>query len=180
MLTLSTSGSVFEKNPRRLQEVRCRPLADAIYKRVFGDLITIKRHEREDAYLLDKEFAMDVTITLPIGLVLTGQEKFLSQKYAKYRSVTIEHMQNPATNEKGDWFKMAVQFYFVGYESADGKTFSPWIMLNWPSIVNATAKGAIHWIDNRNKDGHARASFRYCVMDKIPESCVIAKDVGAE
>lgn len=163
----------FERDPRRKQELRCRPYADKIYRQTFGKDIQIKRFEREDNFLLDKQFAMDVQITLTSGLILTGQEKFLSECYAGYRSVTIEDMQNPTTGEKGDWYKMAVQFYFVGYENHIG--FKPWELLNWPAVVLATEQNRIVWYSNKNKDGHARANFKFAKMDKIPPDCIIAK-----
>lgn len=182
MSTLLNSDYNFERNPRRLQELKMRPIADKIYRLTLGDEIEIKRVEREDAYLLDKEFGIDVTITMYSGMVLTGQEKFLSHNYAKYRSVTIEYMQNPITGERGDWFKLAPMFYFVGYMTESGGGFYPWVLVNWPAIVLATGKGKVIWLENANKDGHARASFRYTIMDKIPSDCIIAsnltKDTG--
>jgi hypothetical protein len=163
----------FERDPRRQQELRCRPYADEVYRKLFGKDIDIKRFECEDNYLLDKTFAMDVQITLTSGMILTGQEKFLSQKYASYETVTIEDLQNPATGEHGDWFKMAVQFYFTGYENCKG--FNPWILLNWPAVALATERNKVIWYSNRNKDGHARASFKCAKMKSFPADCIIGK-----
>jgi len=164
----------FEQNWRRKQELAGRPLADRIYCATLGDGIKISRMERDDQKVLDIKFAIDVRLTLPSGQILLGQEKFLSHKYASFQSVTVEYFQNPLTKEPGDWFKLAVQFYFVGYLTADGQEFDPWIMLNWPNVVLTTQAGQIPWQDNRNKDGKARASFRYCRMDQFPPECVIS------
>lgn len=164
----------FEQNWRRKQELIGRPAADQIYRGIFGDGITITRMEREDQVVLDIKFAIDAKLTLLTGQILLGQEKFLSPKYASFQSVTVEYFQNPSIQEPGDWFRLAVQFYFVGYLTPDSLTFNPWILLNWPNVVIATDNGAIHWNDNRNKDGRARASFKWCKMRDFSPECIIA------
>jgi hypothetical protein len=172
MLELQKTGlgsSAFDRNPRRMQEIRCRPYADKIYKSTFGENIGILR---DTNLILDKEFAIDVQIKLDNGQVLLGQEKFLSEVYARFASVTVEYYQNQYTKEPGDWFKMGVQFYFTGYENKTG--FYQYILLNWTQTVLATDAGLITWMHNTNKDGSARASFVYYPMKEFPSSCVIA------
>ena len=176
----ASSASNFERDPRRKQEVAGRPIADAIYYNVFGDDIQIVRMEREEQKVLDIEFAIDAKIVLPTGHILLGQEKFLSQSYAKYRSVTVEYEQNQFTGEPGDWFKLAPQFYFVGYFTKDGLCFDPWIILNWPNTVLATLQEQVYWQDNANRDGRARASFRFCTMEAFPRQCVIASSFARQ
>lgn len=165
------SNANFENNWRRKQELKLRPVADKIYQEVF-EATNIKRCEPEDDHTLDKEFAIDVTLTLQNMMVLTGQEKFLSHNYASFHSVTVEYMNNP--QDKGDWFKLACQFYMTGYANETNTAFEPWVILNWPQVVICTNAGLITWIDNANKDGHARASFRYTNMFTIPSSCIVA------
>jgi hypothetical protein len=160
----------FEKDPRKKQEIRCRPFADDIYKRVFGDLVQIIR---DTDIVLDKEFAIDVRLILSNGMNLLGQEKFLSQHYAKYRSVTVEYYQNQFTKEPGDWFKIGVQIYFVGYEIADG--FLPFVLLDWTKVTLATLQNKLEWHHNKNNDGRAKASFVWTKMDDIPDNCIIAR-----
>ena len=154
------------------QELIGRPIADQIYKDVLGTGISIVRDV--DPYL-DQKLGVDAVLILGNGMRLLGQEKFLSHEYASFRSLTVEHYQNPRTKEKGDWFKLACQFYFVGYLTEDETSFSPWVLANWLSVVLATLAGDVRWIDNRNQDGRARASFRYTIMDDLPYSCVIAQ-----
>lgn len=168
----------FENNWRRQQELRLRPVADKYYSDLFGKEITVNRFEKEDDFILDKEFAMDVRVTFANGLILTGQEKFLSEMYSKYSSVTVEYMQNPKTNETGDWFKLGVQFYFVGYANKTETEFYPWVMLDWAATVLATNKGELSWKSNANGDGHAKASFVYTDMRYIPKHCVIGGCYG--
>lgn len=170
-MMLSSVASAFDRNPRRRQELRGRPIANHIYKDVLG----VTGVYRFDGNALDTEFAVDVRLTLPSGLVLCGQEKFLSAEYAKYHSITVEFEQNQHTHEPGDWFKEACQFYFVGYETLDKQQFSPWIIVNWTSVVLATEAELIKWNTRHNADGKARASFRWCDMHSIPEQCIIAK-----
>jgi hypothetical protein len=172
MQTLQKNDSGFESNWRRQQELRLRPIADRLYKSVFGD-VSIMRKEREDNYLLDKYFAIDFNIALNNGMILNGQEKFLSASCARFHSVTVEYLQDHRTGERGDWFKIASQIYFVGYVDKEETRFEPWVLLNWPQMVISSNLGFINWIDNKNKDGHARASFKYCDMFEIPKNCII-------
>jgi len=170
----------FDTNPRRLQELSGRPIADEIYRDRFGELTQIVRMDRADQKVLDMRFAIDVELTLANGQILLGQEKFLSCKYASHQSVTVEYEQNQFTGEHGDWFRLAVQFYFVGYLTQDGRDFDPWILLNWPNVVIATNERRIPWKDNKNKDGRAKASFRYCSMKRFPLDCVVAGSSQAQ
>lgn len=163
----------FEQNWRRKQELASRPIADKLYRQTFSNDLGISRMEAADQSVLDIKFAIDVKLTLPTGQILLGQEKFLSHQYASYKSATVEHYQNPATEEPGDWFRLAVQFYFVGYLTKDGLNFDPWILLNWPNVVIATHENQIPWRDQRNKDGRARASFKWCAMPQFPSECII-------
>lgn len=165
----------FERDPRRQQEIRCRPYANAIYLRTFGNDIEITRFDSKEKNILDKEFAIDVKIGLGTGMILTGQEKFLSEREAHYNSVTVEYMQDFIKNVPGDWYKLAIQFYFVGYECQSEGTFKPWVILNWSNVVTNTKMGNIKWFDQVNKDGHARASFKYTNINNLPEDCVIAR-----
>jgi hypothetical protein len=149
--------SSFENNWRRKQEIRLRPVADRVYR-----------------HTLDKEFAIDVKLTLDNGQVLTGQEKFLSHRYKNFASVTVEYEQDQDTGEEGDWYRLAVGFYFVGYATEDELDFEPWVLLNWASTVMSTSKGNINWSYNYNQDGSARASFVHYPMRSFPDECVIA------
>lgn len=176
----SNSASRFLDDPRKQHELRMRPVADRIYRTVFGADAAITRYDRADgeAHVLDQTFAIDVQIALPqSGMMLLGQEKFLRERYASFRSVTVEYWQDQATEERGDWFKLACQFYFVGYGDAD--TMDPWIILDWPRLVWATEHDLLRWRSNVNQDGRARASFRYLKMDDIPSSCVMASSHDA-
>lgn len=160
-------------NWRFKQEEKGRPIADKIYRKTFGNDIEISR---EKGSLLDREHAIDVKIVFSNGMVLTGQEKFLSCEQSRYRSVTVEYMQNPKLGEQGDWFKLASQFYFVGYFDEKEENFNPWILLDWPTTVIRTNLGFIKWHDQTNKNDGARASFKYAYMDEIPNVCVIDKN----
>lgn len=152
------------------QELIGRPIADRIYKDVFGADIDIIR----DVAVLDRELGVDAVLIVGSRLRLLGQEKFLSYAYSRFRSITVEHYQNWRTKEEGDWFNLACQFYFTGYLTENEDDFDPWVLANWPAIVFATIQGRVAWQDNKNKDGSARASFRYTIMDDLPADCIMA------
>lgn len=166
------ADSSFDRDPRRRQELAGRPLADAIYTRVLKAK-SIQRfdHVEEETHLLDRVYGIDVEVTLPTGQVLTGQEKFLSASYARYNSLTIEYMQNPTTGECGDWFKLCPDFYAVAYFAEDNTSFAKWAIVDTSLLKLATAYGHIEWQENANKDGRARASFRYIDLSALPATC---------
>jgi hypothetical protein len=112
---------------------------------------------------------------MPNGMILNGQEKFLSNKYSHYNSLTVEYMQNPMINEIGDWFKLAPQFYICGYFNRDMTNFDKYILVDWPKLVICTNNNIVTWRDNNNKDGRARASFKYVDFNDIPDCCTIDK-----
>lgn len=178
MSTLSVNVSDFDANPRRKQEIAGRPVADTIYRNLLKST-SIQRNDQREREVLDRFFAIDVSLTMSNGQILTGQEKFLSPTCARFRSITVEYMQNHQTNEPGDWFKLAPMFYFVGYFTPDYRRFDPWVLIDWPRLVLESNAGRVTWLDNRNKDGMARASFRYTIMDKLPTSCIIGSSFNS-
>jgi hypothetical protein len=168
----------FKNDPRKKQELRGRPIADKIYQQWLGD-VEIDRHEREQGVsVLDLHFAIDGVITTPNGMILTGQEKFLSAMWAHYGSVTIEYWQNQYTHEPGDWFNLACQFYFCGYlnEAQDDFLFA--YIMNLPAMVIATNQGRINWRHNQNNNGRALASFVYTRMADLPGDCIFYHYTG--
>mgnify|MGYP001764897631 CR=1 FL=1 len=137
----------FDNNPRRQQELRGRGIADGIYRNKWGDVDITRSDGWEDA-ALDIEFAIDVTVTMPNGMVLNGQEKFLSHKYSAYSSLTVEYMQNASTDEQGDWFKLAPQFYTCAYFDESGNDFEKYVIVDWAQVVLNSNKGLINWLTN--------------------------------
>jgi hypothetical protein len=153
------------------QEVIGGPIADRIYHSVFGSAATI---ERTHGNQLDKEFSIDGIIRSSDFMPVTFQEKFLSFEYSSFRSLTVEYMQDHQNNEQGNWFHLACQLYFVGYLTESETAFNPWVLVDVVKLNLATIKKEIVWKTNVNKDGRARASFRYVIMDSIPGYCIIA------
>lgn len=184
---------------RFLESRRRHGTANRLYREIFerqgqpllpgDDEVFCSREEFAAGY--DYQLGIDVLLTLANGSMLTLQEKFL---FTKYKTVTVEYMQNPEDCEQGDWFTMKAQLYFVGYdrrhdrlgsqqaldrEISTGRcskchqpfTFQDWILLNWPAVQ---LEDDIRWQDNRNKRNGAMASFRYAPFTEFPSRCVIA------
>jgi hypothetical protein len=165
----------FNNDPRRKQELRLRPACDAIYKQHLH-ITRVKRFDNlqeDERHLLDRYHGIDVVLRLPNGAVVTGQEKFLSHKFSKYETLTAEYYQNQHTKEYGDWFKLASQFYFTGYESVEGGNFCKWVIVNWLSLITDRTL-ASKWNHNANKNGRARASFIYIRFKDIPSRYIVA------
>lgn len=163
----------FENNWRRKQEIKMRPLIDKIYRDVFGN-IEITRFDDYKMNVLDKEFAIDVRLTLPNKQILLGQEKSLSYQYSKFRTLTVEYYQNPSTQETGDWFKLASQIYFCGYCDEEVNSFYPWVLVDWFKLVLLTNQNKIKWFTRQNTKDNAMASFIYTKIDDLPIECLIA------
>lgn len=164
---------------RFIKARRCWPAANLLYRSIYDKLgaplfpgekiIETSLAEFEAGY--DRELGIDVLLIFESGMETTLQEKFL---FTKYRTVTIEYMQDWRTQEPGDWFNLKAQCYFVGYDRINAFSFQDWILLDWPAIQRATAQGRIIWREKRNRHNGARASFRYVDFDDIPAGCVVA------
>ena len=145
-----------------------------IYERAGMPLLpgyrTIRCTKEDFAAKYDYELGIDAILTLQNGMEKTLQEKFL---FTWFGTVTIEYYQNWRTKEPGDWFNIKAQNYFVGYDyPKTGQRLTHWIMLNWPCVTDATARGEIPWQNNRNTRDGARASFRFAHFGDFPDHCI--------
>jgi hypothetical protein len=102
-------------------------------------------------------------------MILTAQEKVLDYHT---HTLTVEYMQNPITQERGDWFSMAAQYYFVGYTNPNHTEFTEWVIVDWLKMAVATIRG-LKWTENANKNGRARASFKYVLFKDIPTEAIL-------
>jgi hypothetical protein len=101
---------------------------DDIYKKLFKEkLLEIYRSNRnteidEKILFMDINMAIDTTIRMTNGSILTFQEKTRKYKFKNYNDFTFEYYNDPKTKDEGEWFKLAAQLYFYGYanEKEDG------------------------------------------------------------
>lgn len=120
----------------------------------------------------DKAFGIDLLLRFTSGMQATAQEKFLMTGN-RFTTVTVEYYQDWRTEEPGDWFRLRVDYYFVGYHQRGMPHFDKWILLDWPAVQRATSRNLIAWRENRNMRDGARASFRYANFWDFPAECVI-------
>lgn len=102
----------FLLDPRKLQDIIAQPIWEAKIKVAFPSVQEINFDIVE---ALDRERAIDVECRFDNGMLLYGQIKTLSYAYSKYKSVTVEYMNNPSQKEEGDWFHLGSHFYGCGY-----------------------------------------------------------------
>lgn len=128
--------------------------------------------------LLDSQLGIDVVLTFRNMMCSTLQEKFL---ITRHRTVTVEYMQDPRSQEWGDWHWLACQYYFVGYERYGGDSFQDWALFDWPKLVRATQHKKIPWQHYQNHRDNARASLMSVKFRHIPMDCYVAMStsVGA-
>ena len=119
----------------------------------------------------DSKLGIDVFLRLLTGFECTLQEKFL---FTGWNTVTVEYYQNRLTKEPGDWFKLNVSYYFVGYDPTQCLQFHPWVLLDWTGVQRATAQGRITWRLKPCSEDNARASFKYVKMDELPTDVCVA------
>lgn len=154
-----------------------QPAANRLYRQIFDGLgipllpgyeeIECSKEDFEAGY--DYALGIDVILTLDSGGELTMQEKFLSYSM---KTVTVEHMQDWRTGERGDWFNLKAQLYFVGYDRIKALDFQDWILLNWPRVKMTPD---IWWQEKFNQEDGARASFLCSHFNNFSGDCVIAR-----
>jgi len=116
------------------------PAANILYRHLFEsvgmplasgyEVLRCTKDEFEAGY--DYALGIDVLLTFENECTATLQEKFL---FTKYNTITVEYYQDPRTGDKGDWFNMKCQYYFVGYDfPKTGERFTTWAMLDWSRV----------------------------------------------
>ena len=166
----------FEETPEYQQSLAMRPACDAVLCEVWGvDPSCIKRFNKaSELFILDKEFAIDLQVRLPNGSQVTGQEKALSWKFYKYRTFTMEFWQNRHTKERGEFFKIASQFYLHGYSDASGVRFIEWMVLDILKLIDWLKRCGIDALDKKTRPaGGSRAAFLPIEYDKIPAEFIL-------
>mgnify|MGYP003120283745 CR=1 FL=1 len=107
---------------------------DEIYKKHFGDDITIDRSTREDEnekkLFMDINFSIDTIIRFPNGSVLNLQEKSRQNTWLSKNEYTIQLFKDYKNEGKGEWFKLMAQFYFYGFANKESNGYSKYYILN--------------------------------------------------
>jgi len=152
---------------------RGRLYALEIYSKLFPGC-RVEWFEKKDgsAHILDQAFAVDAKIILPSGGFLTLQEKYRNNDYLvcqrlqvqpPYPDFTQEYMNGAGTRHEslGEWFKLAAQLYFYGWENSDQSGFEKWVLLDvakYKMIVEAAGglPAIGKWFPNRK---HGSATF---------------------
>ncbi len=155
------------------------PAANALYREIFTalrmpllpgeEIIDCTKAEFEAGY--DYQLGIDVILRPVAGGESTLQEKFL---FTDFDTVTIEHCQDWLTLEKGDFYKLKANYYFVGYDPTGCLQFGPWILLDWSRLQRATAQHRVPWHLRGGLKDRARASFMYVKFEKVPAEVIVA------
>jgi len=164
----------------RFEEAKKRwPAANALYRKIFAalempllpgeEIIDCTKAEFEAGY--DYKLGIDVILRPVAGGESTLQEKFL---LTDFNTVTIEHCQDWLKLERGDWFNLKAQYYFVGYDPTGCLQFDPWVLLDWSRLQRVTAQRRIPWRLRGNYKDKAQASFMYVKIDELPADVPVA------
>lgn len=164
-------------NWRFIEAKKRHAVAAHLYQRIFEGFILpgyreIKVSLDEFKAGYDKFLGIDVFLNFQNGMSLTLQEKFL---FTRFKTVTVEYYNDPRKKEKGDWFEMRAQLYFVGYDRIKAYSFQDWILLNWPAVVMETQKRKIAWQILGNKRDSAKANFKYTKFSGFTDLCIVAQ-----
>lgn len=167
----------FKETREYKQMIRMNPHCNEIYYNVFN----AQKVKRTSDTPLDMEFAIDVIVELPNGSILSGQEKALSYAYAKYDTFTMEFYQNRNTKERGEFFKIASQFYLSGYANSSLNGFASWHILNMPNLIMwINSVYNLEQLEAMSKPSTGLASFIAINYQDIPEHCYIARSENYE
>lgn len=135
--------------------LRMQPWADGIYKSLWGDSAEIQRELGE----LDRQRAIDTIVIPPEGLPISLQEKARRRKYFKYYQFTVEYMNNPRRGEKGEFFKLAANYYFYGYARIDEQGFLWWRVVDLNPFKRYYHEAKIQPDEVKQNKNRSNASF---------------------
>ena len=166
---------IFEETPEYIQSINMQPACNKVLSDVFDvNIDSIKRfNKKDDKFILDQEFHIDVILTLKNGSSITGQEKSLSNKFYKFKTFTMEFYQNRFTKEKGEFFKIASQFYLHGYSDESGFEFKEWYIFDVIKILNWLKSYEVSQLEKNTRPSTSNASFLYIPYNKIPKEFII-------
>lgn len=159
---------------------RANALADEFYREFFqqfGDVQEIERFPNgTEKHILDREFAIDVQIHCISGVVFTLQEKFRRPQYQTFQDITIEYQQNRHTGEKGDFFRLAVDYYAYGYADHAKKPekFLEFYLLDYCKLKQLLAQQIVPY---KIMHSSSNASMLTVPIDKIPENVMVFTQV---
>ncbi len=166
----------FEDTKEYKQSIKMRPACNRVLCLCFGvSPDNIERFEHgTDLFVLDQEFAIDMRVKLNNGTLLTGQEKALSYEFYRFRTFTMEFYQNRHTKEKGEFFKIASQFYLHGYSDSTGVDFIEWKIIDVLKMIHWLKQSGEAALARRTRPaGGSRASFLPIPYDKIPRDFIL-------
>jgi len=154
-------------------------MADQIYHDIWGPLQKLDRlsHGKEAPHPLDKDWAIDAILQTMGGLTITIQDKFRQYKYyKKYNQFTLEHENNPATHEPGEFFHLVANYYFYGFANIDKQSFINWKVIDLNSFkecyrVKSIVEDGIAY--NKTK---SRASFIFFNWDKLRDKDLLFRE----
>lgn len=165
--------SDFEDLPEYQLHLKTLSVRDDLYRSIFGVNIDIKRFEYGEKFILDKEFHIDVQLTLKNGSILLGQEKVLHPQFSHYNTFTMEFLQNRQTGERGEFFNIASQFYFHGYATKECK-LEKYVIVDLLKFVDWSKDKTLNDLKlSTRMSGPSNATFYYIRYEKIPEDCLL-------
>ncbi len=167
-----------EHTPEYKQSIKMRPACDKVLCSAFDiKPEDITRYEHgTDLFILDKEFAIDLSVRLKNGTTLTGQEKALSHHFYRYKTFTIEFYQDKYTKERGEFFKIASQFYLHGYSDDTGVDFIDWYIIDILLLINWLKDFGERALSQKIKPAKGSyAMFLPIPYAKIPEQFILKR-----
>ncbi len=178
------AGDGFARLSTNKLHARRRGDALAIYRRLFpGCEFVPWSADPARALAMDRDFSIDGKLVLPTGQYITVQEKFREHKFlsspflqveAPFPDFTQEHLNacGTAYEAPGEFYKLAAQVYFYGWEDAEMTGFAKWVMLDiarYKMIVERA--GGLEAIGQRNQNSrHGRASFFCIPVNRLREA----------
>lgn len=156
--------------------LKAEPIQDRLYREVWGDGINIVRSHNNET-VLDREFHIDLTVELPNGIQLLGQEKALRHKFSSFDTFTLEFYQNENEEEKGEFFRLGAQFYCHGYLNEEQTDFEKVYIIKIFDFLASKKDTTLDWLKAHTRPSSGRASFYYVKYGDIPEEFIYYKKI---
>jgi hypothetical protein len=158
-----------------------RPHALAIYQQLFpGCEVEDLRTDGGKVHILDREFGIDLLLTMESGQSITIQEKYREHDFLvnkqfqvepPWPDFTQEYMNAAGTPHEapGEWFHLAAQLYFYGWAARNKSGFAAWVMLDIPKykvlVEQAGGLGRLGQLCANKK--HGRANFYAIPINRL-------------
>jgi hypothetical protein len=145
---------------------KCQPYIDNIYRNIWK----VSNIERNLGFL-DRDRGIDCRIITDTGLTLDIQEKVRRPHYRHFWQFTIEYKNNPITNDPGEFYHLAANYYFYSYaESEHGGTITDWWLIDLNKFKDYYNQNLLKELPHGKNNQRSHATFKIFNLNDIKQT----------